>query len=179
MNKIKWIKDLVIADQEKLDGSSEASFLELPERQLDQETISFLKDLRFAFIEAASVFNQMKGSSIGNLKIYSISKTEADFMLFRNHLKLSFIKKQPGLVDVCFRRIGENALGSSLSFSETSKTGTSTIEEPSESLNAQPGAFGEFHWFCRGYAINMDYLVRYYLRVFVQRSSLKGGEEVS
>ena len=163
MNKIKWIKDLVLADQKSSQKSRK--LLDVPERRLEEETLSFLKDLKLAFIEVASVFNQMKGSTIGNLKIYGISKTEADFMLFRNNLKLSFMMKQPGVILISFSRIGSFSSGESKSVRSAVE-----LEEPSESLRAQPGAFGEFHWFCKGYAIRIDYLVRYYLSRFVKQS---------
>ena len=55
-----------------------------------------------AFVEAAAAFNQLKGSTLGQMRIYGISKTKADFMLFRNGYKLIFSMKQPGVITVSY-----------------------------------------------------------------------------
>lgn len=171
MNKIKWIKDLVLEDQDAPEGEKAKSLLHhFPQRKLEEETLSFLKDIKLAFIEVASVFNQMKGSTLGNLKIYGISKTKADFMLFRNHLKLNFEIKQPGTISISFHTI------SSMTPLENPKESVVVPQEPKEFLKAQPGAFEEFHWFCRGHSVNIDSLVRYYLRRFIRQSALKSNK---
>lgn len=167
MNKIKWIKELVLEEEDnQSDSNQDFLFKPFPQRRLEEETLSFLKDLKLAFIEVTSMFNQMKGSTLGNLKIYGISKTKANFMLFRNQLKLNFVMKQPGVIAISLHSI-EN-------FTSQERTSSQVVpQEPTEYLKAQPGAFEEFHWFCRGYTINTDFLVRYYLSRFVRQSRNK------
>ena len=50
----------------------------------DFESIEFLKDLRLAFNEVTTNFNQLKGPSTGHIKIYGISNTIAKFYFGRN-----------------------------------------------------------------------------------------------
>src|SRR4051812_1889016 len=91
MDRISWIKDLVLAEQQMEDsGIIDMSAGFDAEKELEDATIEFLADLKTGFIEAASTFNQLKGSALGTIKIYGISKTRADFMLFRNGFKLIF-----------------------------------------------------------------------------------------
>ncbi|MFL4294751.1 hypothetical protein P9445_22145, partial [Enterobacter asburiae] len=54
----------------------------------------------------SSAFNQLKGSTLGHIRIYGISKTRADFMLFRNGYKLIFSLRQPGLITVSYSSAG-------------------------------------------------------------------------
>ena len=109
MDKIQWIKDLVMAEQE-MEESGVVDFAAGfdPEKELERETIDYLQDLKAAFIESAAAFNQLKASTVGNIKIYGISRTKADFMIFRNGFKLIFALKRPGIVDVRFNHIGAN-----------------------------------------------------------------------
>src|SRR5580704_10256664 len=79
-----------------------------PSRQVEDATIEFISDLKAAFIEAASAFNQLKGSNMGQIRIYGISKTKADFMLFRNGFKLIFSLRQAGIVAVSYSSAGAN-----------------------------------------------------------------------
>ena len=168
MDKLRWIKDLVLSEQKMeesgevdLDGAHES------ERYLFNETTEFLKDLKIAFVEAASAFNQLKGSSLGNVKIYGISRTEADFMLFRNGYKLIFALRQPGVVVARFHLIGRRYVPSP----------SSTDQNKSVDVNAEdlfyalPGAFGDFNWSFNEKPIRIEYLVRYYMSRFVREST--------
>ena len=70
MDKIRWIKELVLAEQKM----EESGMVELSsvsqdsETLLREETSEFLQQIKTAFIEAASAFNQLKGSSVGTQK---------------------------------------------------------------------------------------------------------------
>lgn len=167
MDKLQWIKELVLAEQQMEEsGVVDFSAGFDPESVLDEETVEFMNDLKAAFIEVSSAFNQLKGSSVGNIKIYGISKTKADFMLFRNGFKLIFSIKQAGTVSIRFNSIGT-------SFLPHQMQGT---QEPQQNqgedlIKAHWGAFGELKWAYNGSAINLDYLVRYYLSRFVREST--------
>jgi hypothetical protein len=67
VEKLSWIKDLVLAEQQM----EEAGVVEMeagfdPSRQLEESTLDFMHDLKACFIEAASAFNQLKGSAHGH-----------------------------------------------------------------------------------------------------------------
>jgi hypothetical protein len=84
VDKFSWIKDLVAADQQMQDyGIVDLSISEDPSLQLEDATVDFLQDLKLEFLKVISAFNQLSGSSIGPIRVYSVAKTKADFMLFR------------------------------------------------------------------------------------------------
>lgn len=165
MDKIQWIKDLVLAEQQMEEtGMVDFTAGFDPEQNLEEETVDFLRDLKTAFIDSAAAFNQLKGSHLGNIKIYGISKTKADFMLFRNGFKLIFAMKQPGTVAVRFSHIGSTFI-----------PGAAPVEETAVSaediLKANWGPFGDLTWTFKNQVIRFEYLVRFYLSRFVRESA--------
>lgn len=162
MDKLNWIRELVRSEQEM----EEAGVVDFsagfdPQSDLEEATLDFMNDLKAAFVEAASAFNQLRGSTLGNIKIYGISKTQADFMLFRNGHKLIFSVKESGLIHVTHSSVSSHYIpGQSVS-------GTS---QP-ESLQAHWGAFGELKWTYRDQPLNIDYMVRYYMSRFARDSA--------
>ena len=167
MDKLTWIKDLVRAEQEMEEsGMVDFSAGYDPEASLAPETISFLGDLKSAFVEAASAFNQLKASTIGRIKIYGISKTQADFMLFRNGFKLIFTLESAGKIAVTLSHLGSNFVpGQIAADSMPQKAGNTDM------LESQWGAFGNLDWTFKGQPIKMDYLVRYYMSRFIREST--------
>src|SRR5476649_809541 len=107
MDKIAWIKDLVRTEQ-KMEETGVVDFTSGfdPQQLLISESVGYLNALKNAFVEAAASFNQLKASSVGRIKIYGISNTHADFMLFRNGFKLIFSLKEPGVVGIRFHFVG-------------------------------------------------------------------------
>lgn len=163
MEKLNWIKELVLAEQQM----EEAGVVDMdagfdPSRQLEDATIEFINDLKAGFVEAASAFNQLKGSTHGQLRIYGISKTKADFMLFRNGYKLIFSLRQPGTISVAYSNAGANYVPG---------TGVQEDNNPKDHLRAAWGAFGELVWTYNDHTINLDYLIRYYMSRFVKDSA--------
>lgn len=131
------------------------------EKQLEDSTIDFLNDLKLAFVEAASTFNQLKGSTLGHIRIYGISKTRADFMLFRNGYKLIFNMRQPGVVAIQY----------SAAVAQYLPGQNPTQELGQDHLTAQWGAFGQLNWTYNDRPIQLDYLIRYYMSRFVRDSA--------
>jgi hypothetical protein len=163
VEKLSWIKELVLAEQQM----EEAGVVEMeagfdPGRQLEESTLDFIHDLKASFIEAASAFNQLKGSTHGNLRIYGISKTRADFMLFRNGYKLIFSVRAPGTVAVSYAAAGAHYVPGTVKAEES---------EPNDILQANWAAFGQLNWTYNGHPINVEYLVRYYVSRFVKDSA--------
>jgi hypothetical protein len=161
MDKITWIKDLIHAEQQM----EESGMIEIttgfePEKQLFNETLLFLSSLKREFIDATTAFNQMKGSPLGRIKVYTISQTQADFMLFRNGCKLIFGMKQPGTITMKFNR----SAGINPAFQ------TNQISDE-EILMAKWGPFGDLVWTYNNQPVKVDYLVRYYTTRFVHESA--------
>ncbi len=161
MDKLSWIKDLVQTEQQM----EESGMVQIttgfePEKHLQKETTLFLVSLKRDFIDATTAFNQMKGSPLGRVKVYSISQTQADFMVFRNGFKLIFSMKQPGTVSMKFHR----------------PTGINPVlsedhQSDEEFLMAKWGPFGDLVWSYNNQPIKVDYLVRYYVSRFIHESA--------
>ena len=164
MEKLSWIKELVVAEQQMEDAGvvdMEAGFD--PNRQVDEATYDFITDLKAIFVEAAAAFNQLKASTLGQIRIYGISKTKADFMLFRNGYKLIFTVRQPGTIVVSYSSaVAQYVPGSPVKPDEG---------KAADLLRASWGAFGQLIWTYNDHSINMDYLVRYYMSRFVKDSA--------
>lgn len=165
MDKLSWIKELVLAEQQMEEsGMVDMSAGFNTNNMLEVESIEFLQDLKAAFIESASAFNQLKGSSLGNIKIYGISNTRADFMLFRNGFKLIFAMAQPGQI-----KVYDSQMNNSFVPGQNAAAPASSAEN--DFLNAKWGPFGELHWTYQNQTINLDYLVRYYMSRFIRESA--------
>ena len=160
MDKMSWIKDLVRTEQQMEEsGMIEVTTGFEPEKILQDETLLFLIRLKREFVDATTAFNQMKGSPLGRIKIYSISQTQADFMLFRNGAKLIFSMKQPGTISMTFNR------------SQGINPAFQASENDEEFLLAKWGPFGDLVWTYNNQPIKTDYLIKYYTTRFVHESA--------
>lgn len=164
MDKMDWIKDLVRAERKIEETGMFDLSVGLDDGHLKKETIKFLSEIKNIFVDSASLFNQMRGLSVGGVKIYGISKTEADFMLFRNGYKLLFSMKKPGVVCIRFAYQGASIV---------SKSDGSKLEDTSNEdiLEAKWGCFGQLKWMHRNHPVDIAYLVRYYLSRFIKESA--------
>ena len=161
MDRLAWIRDLVNTEQQMEEaGVVQVSSGFQPEKHLLNETLLFMTQLKREFVDASTAFNQLKGSPMGRIKIYSISQTQADFMLFRNGFKLVFSIKQPGTVAMGFLQSASLNPG---------KGGSRPQEE--ELLKAKWGPFGDLLWSYNDQPIKIEYLVKYYITRFVHESA--------
>jgi hypothetical protein len=164
MDKLQWIKDLVLSEQKMEEqGLIDYNINEQTVEHLMIETIDFLKDIKISFAEASSAFNELKTSSLGRIKLYGISNTEADFMLFRNGFKLIFTVKSPGVIKIYFSHINSQFTPN---MSLTQKTPQQEIL-----LESSWGPFGDLIWTYNGHQFKLDYLVKFFVSRFVKESS--------
>lgn len=160
MDKLSWIKDLVRAEEQMEEsGMVEVTTGFEPEKHLFNETLLFLISLKREFVDTTTAFNQMKSSPIGRVKVYSISQTQADFMLFRNGFKLIFSMKQPGTISMKFHR--SSGINPAFQGSQSDE----------EFLMAKWGPFGDLVWSYNNQPIKVDYLVKYYTTRFIHESA--------
>ncbi len=165
MTSLDWIKELVLAEQKMEDsGVIDLSAVD-QENLLTEQTIDFLRDVKTAFIEAASTFNQLKASGVGTIKIYGISNTKADFMLFRNGFKLIFSMRRAGEIEVFYSLIGSHFLTPGAAEAEAAS------QQERDILRAEWGAFGELRWTYKALSVKKDYLVRHYFSRFIRESA--------
>ncbi len=163
MDNIDWIKDLVLAEQQM----EEQGIIDISQQSADnimrEETLLFLREIKTAMVEATGAFNQLKSSNTGTVKIYGISNTEADFMLFRNGYKLIFSMRAPGEIEVYYSLIGSHFVNAG---QEADMHG-----QDKEVIRASWGAFGELKWAHKDLPVKMDYLVRFYFSRFIREST--------
>ncbi|MGH1467755.1 MAG: hypothetical protein ACRBBP_02610 [Bdellovibrionales bacterium] len=162
---IEWIQELIRNEQQmETSGLIDFSPVVNKDHIILSSSIEFLKNLKSQFIANADIFNQLKGSSNGLIKVYGIAKTHADFMVFRNGYKLVFNMLHPGKIQITFHHMSSPFLGSSSSNSNPAVIPDGTIE-------AAWGAFNEIRWVSDKKPVNADHLVKFYLRTFVQNST--------
>lgn len=163
MDRMSWIKDLVLAEQEmELKGLVDISFNNDSEKNLEQQSHEFLHELRAKFSDAINAFNQFKESPHGQIKIYGISKTIADFMLFRNGYKLIFSLKNPGLINITSSQMASVYIPGAAD--------PTNFEGIHHSLQANWGPFEELIWTYKDRPVIIENLVRYYLKAFARNS---------
>jgi hypothetical protein len=167
MNQLEWIKELVEAE----DQSIESGVINLDpsynqKRILVQETLNFLALLKEKFTDAISMYNDLKSSPVGNIKIYTIAQTHGDFMLFRNGYKMLFSLLEPGSICIRFNFIGSQMLSTS-QISE-SKLNSKILDD--QLIIAKIKVFNELVWTYKDQEFKIDYLIKYYLNVFTRES---------
>ena len=170
MEKLNWIKELVLAEQQMEEAGvvdMEAGFD--PHKQVEEATVDFIGDLKAAFVETAAAFNQLKASTNGQVRIYGISKTKADFMLFRNGFKMVFSLKAPGQVSIRFNFIGPNTYIPSQIPTASQSSVTQLSEE--HLLTAKAGPFGELIWSFQDSAVKLQNVVKHHLTMFIRESA--------
>lgn len=168
MEKVSWIKELVKAEQQM----EESGMVDMtagidPQRILAQESIRFLLALKTEFVDASTVFNDMKPSALGRIKIYGIAKTHADFMLFRNGFKMIFSLKTVGVISIRLNFMGASympTLGA-----EAQQQAANLMDE--QIIEAKFGPFQEILWTFQGQSFKSEYLVRHYMGLFIRESA--------
>lgn len=195
-DRLAWIKELVRSEQ-RMEESGVVEYGPAfdPIQILTTESIAFMNELKTAFIDAASTFNQLKASALGRVKIYGIANTHADFMLFRNGFKLIFSLREPGIVAIRYHFVGAAFQGAGAIASPMATTTAAAVPVHGSSaqntvpsahgtgagavagggeedlLLARWGAFGDLNWTYLEQPIKVEYLVRYYLTRFVRESA--------
>lgn len=161
-----WIRELVSADEQIEKSVMIDMNLGLDtQRILVNETIQFLLRLKTDFAETAAVFNELKPTALGRIKVYGIAKTHADFMLFRNGYKMIFSVKNSGLISMRFHYVGN------LAIPQPTQKEQVTIVTEEELIEAKWGVFEEVLWSFKGQSFKLEYLVRHYMTMFIKESS--------
>lgn len=162
--EMNWIKELVEAELKMEEsGIIDVSPTIDQDKLLDAESILFMNKLKDLFIDHTAVYNKMRGASVGGVKIYGISKTRADFMLFRNGYKLFFSLKRPGIIAARMQHNGTEILSSQPEALES--IGQEDL------IEARLGAFNEVIWTHLEQPVNLEYLGKYYFTRFVKEST--------
>lgn len=164
----KWIEQLAL-DELNMDESGIIDFNEHlnPTFLLEESSIEFMNKLRDKFEVYTTVFNEYRnGANNGaTIKIFKISNTVNDFMLFRNSLRLIFSRKANDLISIGFLSSGKDLFAARLSDSDTH--GAPHAHE----IRAHIGPFNNITWRFAGEIVEIDSLVRHYLSEFIKQSA--------
>lgn len=156
-----------------------------PQQLVEESTIDFLTALREQFSECARIFNAFaeNGAKFQEIKVYSVAQAAADFMVFRNQVKLVISNSAHGVIQIAFAQHvrgtinvdGQMIVGGS---GGSSAPGSSHAQD----LLAQVGPFRDVYWTFQGERVTPEQVARFYFAEFaratrdVRRS--KGGNQL-
>jgi hypothetical protein len=162
-----WVENLAI-DEINMDESGIIDIHEHlnPIHFLEESSINFMNELRDLVEFYLSRFNQYRGAnSQGQIKIFKISNTVNDFMLFRNSLRLIFARKANDIVSIAFISNGKDLLAPRLKMSDS--FGPEGVHE----IRAHIGPFNDISWRFQGEPVEMKSMVKHYLTEFIKQSA--------
>lgn len=147
MEKRSWIREL--ADTEILLEQSGAIHNTQRKDILLEESLDFLTEIKVEVIDVTASFNELKKTPASHIKLFDLSGSRADFMIFRNGHKLIFSIKDAGLVSIKYE------------FKEKNNE---------DLLEASWGAFGDIKWCYKDLEIKIEKLVHHYMTQFLTKS---------
>jgi hypothetical protein len=123
---------------------------------LKRLTRESMEHLRKSFQKEIELFNEARKNPSQTMKLYRVSQTADDFMLFRNGVKLVVSGQRAGRIVFAFNQY----LGQIFA----------PNQNPSLEIEAVWGAFDQLHWTHRGERLSIDDLVRYFITEFSRQS---------
>jgi hypothetical protein len=178
-----WIHELARAevhpDAEKLLQLGRAFD---PQQLVEESTIDFLMAMREHFNEYARVFNGYSeaGSRYQEVKVYSVAQTAADFMMFRNQIKLVVSNAAHGVIQLTFAQ----HVRTTMAVDGVSSGGQTAaqIAGQSQDLLAQVGPFRDVYWTFQGEKVTAEQVSKFYFAEFVRATrdtrKSKGGNQL-
>ncbi len=158
-----WVKRLVRNEAELIrTGTGDLLGHQDHRKVVDEITHEFMEHLKNEFVSCVDAFNSYRGGAhLPNaVKIFNVSNTENDFILFRNNLKLVISNSALGVINFAFISRHSNFKGSPV---KTQKEGYDLI--------AQMFPFNELAWTFHGERINVECVVRYMFTEFIKSSA--------
>jgi hypothetical protein len=102
---VHWLKRLVENETELLrTGSGDFISHQDHRKVVEEATLEFMRELKEEFLNCVDLFNSYRGGSHlpNSVKIFNISNTQADFILFRNTMKLVVSNPALGVINFSF-----------------------------------------------------------------------------
>ncbi len=129
-----------------------------PQQAIEESTVDFLTDLRAYCQEFTRVFNSLSeaGKKFAEIKIFNLTQGAADFMLYRNGVKIIFSNTTHGAIQVSYDRHTQGQNGA--------EAGIPAHEE----LLAHVGAFGKVHWTYRSEKVESEQVARHFFAEFTR-----------
>ena len=156
-----WIHDLTRAE---ISPEAEALYhlnqSGTPEQAIEESTVDYLSDLRAYFQEFVRSFNSFSeaGKKFSEIKIFNLTQGAADFMLYRNGIKLIVANTAHGLIQFSYDQ--------HVNASAATKTDLNIPQ--AEEILAQMGAFGTVRWTYRSEKVESDQVSKHFFSEFVR-----------
>lgn len=140
-----------------------------PQQLVEESTIDFLMELREQFNEFARVFNGYSdaGTRFQDIKVYSIAQTAADFMVFRNQVKLVVANSAHGVIQISFAQHMRGTLAIDGQQIQSSAQPLA-IAGQAQDLLAQVGPFRDVFWTFQGEKVTPEQVAKFYFSEFVR-----------
>ena len=164
----KWIENLAMEEI----NMDESGIIHVedhldPRFMLEESSIEFMNTLKDRFEFYVAKFNEYRGNRQGGseIKMFKISNTVNDFMLFRNGIRLIFARKSDDLISIGFISGGKDFFGPRLSKDENPG------ETPLHEIKAHIGPFNQISWHFKGEAVSTTPMIKHYLSEFIRISA--------
>ena len=164
-----WIESLAMEEM-NMEESGYISFHEAasPARLLEEASVTFMNQLKDRLEFYVALFNQFRVNRDQGraIKVFRISNTVNDFMLFRNTLKLIVARRSPDVISVGFLSHSGGLFAPRIP-GDTIMTNTPAIHE----IKANVGPFNHITWRYQGEIVEVEPLVRFYISEFIRNSA--------
>jgi hypothetical protein len=164
---VSWIENLAL-EEVNMEESGIIRFNDHLNSQhlLEESCLNFIHKLKDRFEFYVSLFNQYRCNrdQSRSIKVFRISNTVNDFILFRNSLKLIVARRSSDVVSIGFLSNSGNL------FSPRAGQDNQSLHAIHE-IKAHIGPFNNISWRFQGEIVEIEPLVKYYLSEFVKNSS--------
>jgi hypothetical protein len=129
-----------------------------PQQAIEESTVEFLTDLRAYFQEYVRIFNTLSdaGKKFAEIKIFNLTQGAADFMLYRNGIKLIVANTTHGAIQISYDR-----------HSPVLTASEGAVPQPEELL-AHVGAFGKVSWMYRSEKVESEQVAKHFFAEFTR-----------
>lgn len=165
--KDKWIEALAL-DEINMEESGVVNFNGHLDHQhlLEESSINFVDTIKEKFEIFVDRFNIYRGgmNQGTSIKVFKISNTVNDFMLYRSSLKLVVARKANDVVSIGFLSNTGGLYAARLGTHEPAANETHDIK-------AHIGPFGKITWRFQGEVVDVDCMVKHYLSEFIKHTA--------
>lgn len=161
----KWIENLAL-EELRMEESGVINFNDHlnPSFFLEESSINLMDDIRQEVDFYVTKFNDYRDNQGSQIKLFKISNTVNDFMLFRSSLRLVFARKNINLITVGFLSSTGQIFGPRINEQ-------SSVTDAPHEIKARVGAYNKIVWEFMGEEIDTKALVRHYLTEFIRSSA--------
>lgn len=154
-----WIHELARAEASpEADALYQINRVSAPEQAIEESTVEFLTDLRAHFQEYVRIFNSLSeaGKKFSEIKIFNLTQGAADFMLYRNGIKLIVANTTQGVIQLSYDKHVVNGTTSDFMIPQA------------EEILAQLGAFGSVFWMYRSEKVESEQVAKHFFAEFTR-----------